>query len=94
MPPRATAAPQAVPGSGQAPDGDPDRAMRQADAGAAAPDAADQAPFAAQPGFALFPGKQPKMAPYLATVNLYGDQCLQSGALVSGDPISAAAQAV
>ena len=69
---------------------DPDRAMRQEEGDQGPP----EGPFADQPGFALFPGKQPKMAPYLATVNLYGDQCLQSGALVSGDPLSAAAQAV
>jgi porin len=67
---------------------EPDRAMRQ-EAESAAP-----GPFAAQPGFTLFPSKAPTMAPYLATVNLYGDQCLQSGALVTGDPLSIAAQAV
>jgi hypothetical protein len=34
------------------------------------------------------------MMPYLAAANLYGNTCLQSGALVEKDPVSDAAQAV
>jgi porin len=81
---------------------EPDQAMRQetdpfgtqgqADAAPAEP-AAD-GPFAQQPGFSLFPTSAPKMAPYLATVNLYGDQCLQKDSLLTGDPLSLMAQAV
>jgi porin len=86
---------------------DPDDAMRQRGLGEVAepPDPAAPAapataeppaegPFAQQPGFTLFPSKAPTMAPYLSTVNLYGDQCLQKDPLLSGDPLSLMAQAV
>jgi porin len=77
-----------------------DRSMRQA-----GPDAAAQAlersleegppkPLPFQPGLRLFPTDQPRMMPYLAAANLYGNTCLQSGALVEQDPVSDAAQAV
>ena len=51
-------------------------------------------PFEKQAGFSLMPTTQPTLMPYLATVNLYGDSCTQAGALVTGDPLSAAAQSV
>jgi len=68
---------------------DPDRAMRQE-----GPDDDAAGPFADQPAFKLFPAEQPKLMPYLASTTLYGDQCLQQGALIAGDPLSLAAQAV
>jgi porin len=77
-----------------------DRSMRQA-----GPDEAAQAlersleegppkPLPEQLGLRLFPTEQPRMMPYLASANLYGSECLQSGALVEKDPVSDAAQAV
>ena len=68
---------------------DPDQAMRQKGTAEET-----QGPFAAQPGFTLFPSKPPEMMPYLASTTLYGSTCLQEGALVTGDPLSHAAQAV
>ena len=68
---------------------DPDQAMRQKGTAEETP-----GPFAAQPGFTLFPSKPPEMMPYLASANLYGSTCLQEGALLTGDPLSLAAQAV
>jgi porin len=39
-----------------------------------------------------FPAREPALAPYLASVNQYGAECLQAGALVPADPVSDAAQ--
>lgn len=68
---------------------DPDRAVRQE-----GPESEQAGPFADQPGFRLFPSEQPKLMPYLASTTLYGNQCLQEGAWITGDPLSLAAQAV
>jgi porin len=47
-----------------------------------------------EPGLRLFPTEQPFMMPYLASANLYGNTCLQEGALIASDPLSEGAQAV
>ena len=73
-------------------DVDPDRGMKQDRPEAEAEPLAG--PFAKQQGFALFPKEQPAMMPYLATVNLYGDSCIQQDAVITGDPISLAAEGV
>lgn len=76
--------PQASP-----PDGT-DRALKQEEPGAPA-----ESPFPVPiRGSELFPKAQPELMPYLASVNLYGSTCLQEDALLQGDPLSAAAQAV
>lgn len=38
------------------------------------------------------PPREPTLAPYLATVNLYGAECLAPDALIGADPLSSAAQ--
>ena len=86
------APPPPVPPPASKQDVDPDEGMRQGRPETEAEPLAG--PFAQQPGFALFPKEQPKMMPYLATVNLYGDSCIQKDALISGDPISQAAEDV
>lgn len=72
---------------------DPDEAMKQ-DRPGTEPEPETDGPFAQQPGFSLLPKTPPTMMPYLATVNLYGDSCTQAGALITGDPLSNAAQIV
>ena len=72
---------------------DPDESMRQGRPGLE-PEPAPVGPFEKQAGFSLLPKTQPTLMPYLATVNLYGDSCTVDGALVTGDPLSAAAQSV
>ena len=72
---------------------DPDESMRQ-DRPGLEPEPTPAGPFAQQAGFSLLPKTQPTLMPYLATVNLYGDSCTEAGALVTGDPLSAAAQSV
>ena len=95
-----SAAPPDTPRPVPAPPVAEDRSMRQA-----GPDTAAQAlersledgppkPLPEQLGLRLFPTEQPRMMPYLASANLYGSECLQSGALVEKDPVSDAAQAV
>lgn len=69
--------------------GDPDQAMKQKGT-----PGQEAGPFASQPGFTLFPSEPPEMMPYLASANLYGSTCLQKDALLTGDPLSLAAQAV
>ena len=77
-----------------------DESMRQAGTAeelaeqASAPPNEGPGPFAAQPGFKLFPTEPPRMMPYLAQANLYNSDCLREGALVEHDPVSEAAQAV
>ena len=71
----------------------PDEAMKQRGDGLN-PLPEEAGPFAKQPPFSLMPKTQPTLMPYLATVNLYGDTCLQTDAVITGDPISNAAQSV
>jgi hypothetical protein len=66
-------------------DVDPDQSMKQDRRETEAEPLAG--PFAQQQGFSLFPKEQPKLMPYLASVNLYGDSCLQKDAVISGDPL-------
>ena len=73
-------------------DVDPDQSMKQDRPESEAEPLAG--PFAQQQGFSLFPKEQPKLMPYLANVNLYGDSCLQKDAVISGDPLSIAAEGV
>ena len=78
----------------------PDRSMRQAgpaEAARALEESLEQGPpreLAIRPGVRMFPVEQPRMMPYLASANLVGNQCLQSGGLIEQDPVSDAAQAV
>jgi len=91
--------PGAQPQAGTAPV-EQDRSMRQAgpkEAERQLESSLEQGPAKPLPeqlGLRLFPTEQPRMMPYLAAANLYGNTCLQSGALVEKDPVSDAAQAV
>ncbi len=81
---------------------EPDEALKQSGAGAAtqpppvgpAEGELGRQLDKARQGFELFPKEQPTLMPYLAEANTYGNQCLQGDALLKGDPLSAAAQAV
>jgi porin len=70
---------------------DPDEAMKQ-DRPGLLDENGNPPPLG--PGLHLFPKDQPTLMPYLASANLYGNSCLQSDALIMGDPLSLAAQKV